>query len=321
MPERVRRGRSAYEWKPKGSTKTIRLCALDASRSVVWKRFEQEKKIYNAVSGSFQQLSNDYQSSPRFKTLAIRTQKDYGIYADKFNAVFGKMNVNAIKPEHIRKYMDLRGKSSEVQANRELACMSTTCSWGFERGKINTNPCIGIKKFSEKARDKYITDREYQAVYDNSPLSVKVAMELSYLCAARKDDILNLTKRELSDEGIYIKQGKTGKEQIKAWNDRLRLAVKLSNKISKVQSIYLVRKLDGCQYTSSGFDTLWSRARAKGAKALGVDKLEFTFHDIKAKSISDYEGDKQRFSGHKNASQVDVYDRKIQVVDSHNPDK
>ncbi|HBZ4249770.1 hypothetical protein A3N56_14130 [Klebsiella aerogenes] len=41
-----------------------------------------------------------------------------------------------------------------------------------------------------------------------------------------------------------------------------------------------------------------------------------TFHDIKAKTISDYEGsseEKQMFSGHKTESQVVTYDRKVKI--------
>jgi len=47
----------------------------------------------------------------------------------------------------------------------------------------------------------------------------------------------------------------------------------------------------------------------------------YTFHDIKAKSISDYEqGNKQEFAGHKNARMTrETYDRKPTVVNSHNP--
>jgi len=36
----------------------------------------------------------------------------------------------------------------------------------------------------------------------------------------------------------------------------------------------------------------------------------FTSHDLKAKGISDDEGGKQRGSGHKSASMMNVYDRK-----------
>ncbi|EBV0764978.1 integrase, partial [Salmonella enterica subsp. enterica serovar Kirkee] len=50
-------------------------------------------------------------------------------------------------------------------------------------------------------------------------------------------------------------------------------------------------------------------------------QLDYTFHDIKAKAISDFEGssrDKQIFSGHKTESQVLIYDRKVQISPSLN---
>ncbi|WP_371419511.1 site-specific integrase [Hafnia paralvei] len=45
--------------------------------------------------------------------------------------------------------------------------------------------------------------------------------------------------------------------------------------------------------------------------------FDFTFHDLKAKGISDLEGsilDKQKISGHKTASQTALYDRKVEIV-------
>ena len=48
----------------------------------------------------------------------------------------------------------------------------------------------------------------------------------------------------------------------------------------------------------------------------------FTFHDIKAKGISDYEqGDKQLFSGHKTRKAMEVYNRRIQEVAALDPKK
>ena len=44
--------------------------------------------------------------------------------------------------------------------------------------------------------------------------------------------------------------------------------------------------------------------------------MDFTFHDLKAKEISDFEGDKKRFSGHRSDSMIAVYDRKPEIVDS-----
>jgi hypothetical protein len=63
------------------------------------------------------------------------------------------------------------------------------------------------------------------------------------------------------------------------------------------------------------FWDLWEGCQISRGKKLGR-KLVCTFHDLKAKGISDYEGssrEKQIFSGHKTESQVVVYDRKVKV--------
>lgn len=82
--------------------------------------------------------------------------------------------------------MDKRGITSRTQANREKTFLSRVYRWGYERGIVKGNPCRGAKQFTEKARDRYITDEEYDAVYQVAPDVVRVAMEIAYLCLAGK---------------------------------------------------------------------------------------------------------------------------------------
>lgn len=43
-------------------------------------------------------------------------------------------------------------------------------------------------------------------------------------------------------------------------------------------------------------------------------KERFTFHDLKAKGVSDFEGDKQRTAGHRMARAAAIYDRKTETI-------
>ena len=46
--------------------------------------------------------------------------------------------------------------------------------------------------------------------------------------------------------------------------------------------------------------------------------MDWTFHDLKAKGISDFEGDKQALSGHKSRLQMERYNRtpdRVEVID------
>lgn len=66
-----------------------------------------------------------------------------------------------------------------------------------------------------------------------------------------------------------------------------------------------------------GFNSKWRNAKLAAAAASPRLDFNFTFHDLKAKGISDLDGslsEKQAISGHKNSSQTAIYDRKVKIV-------
>jgi len=214
LPERVYIGKSAYEFRPKNCP-TVRLAALDATQRTVIKRWEEESKKLEQLSDSFAGLVDEFFNSPAFKDLAISSQKKYLQNAKKVNLVFGKVSAQNIKPQHIRIYMDKRGAKHQVTANREKSFMSKVFSWGYERGKVTMNPCKGVKQFTETSRDRYINDAEYRAVQAAADPITAAVMEISYCCAARVSDVLSITREQIREEGLYIKQGKPEKRKSK----------------------------------------------------------------------------------------------------------
>ncbi|HEN3645313.1 TPA: tyrosine-type recombinase/integrase [Yersinia enterocolitica] len=318
MPSRVFRGPSAYNFKhPDG--RTIRLCALNATQAEVWVHYEKfinEKKDKSTLTI----LVESFFRSVDFIDLATETQKDYRKYASKLLPVFGAMHPDNIKPEHVRKYMDKRGLSSRTQANREKTFMSRAYRWGYERGLVKGNPCKGVKQFKEESRERYITDEEYKALYKVAPNIVRAAMEIAYLCLARQADVLSLRKDQFRESGIFIRQGKTGAKQIKEWSQRLRDAIALAESLPLqpgISSVYIIRQRTGLRYTRDGFNSRWRKAKEAAKEAHPELDFNFTFHDLKAKGVSDLEGslsEKQAISGHRNMGQTARYDRKIKVV-------
>ncbi|GGC04636.1 hypothetical protein GCM10007171_22150 [Dickeya fangzhongdai] len=191
--------------------------------------------------------------------------------------------------------------------------MSRVYRWGYERGYVKTNPCAGISKFTVKARDIYITDAEYVAIYKEGAPALQCAMEIAYLCAARIGDVQDLEWSQETELGLFVQQGKTGVRQIKEYTDRLRAALDQAKSLGGKRHI-IVNKFRE-KYSYKGLNTLWVNARREAGQKLGYE-LTCHFHDIKAKGISDYEGssrDKQIFSGHKTEAQVITYDRKTKI--------
>ena len=216
--------------------------------------------------------------------------------------------------------MDKRGLKSRTQANREKAFMSRVFRWGYERGMVKGNPTKGVKQFKEVARDRYITNAEYQALYSIAPPIVRIAMELAYLCCARQADVLEMKKNQFMDEGILIRQSKTSVAQIKGWPPRLERAIQDSAALplkKGMSSMYVIHQESGSKYTRYGFNSRWMKAKQEAKSRFPQLDFNFTFHDLKAKGISDLSGnlyDKQAISGHKNIEQTARYDRKIAVV-------
>lgn len=297
----------------------IRLCGFDAPQSKVWAVYEA---LINEIPDDklLTSLAERFFKSADFFELARETQKDYLKYSKHVLAVFGAMPSDAIKPEHIRKYMDKRGLKSRVQANREKAFMSRMYRWGYECGMVKGNPTKGVKKFKEESRDRYVTDAEYKALYSCAPDIVKIAMGLAYLCCARQADVLSMKKSQIMEEGILIKQSKTSVAQIKGWSPRLTAVIGMASQLPLkpgMSSIFIIHQPNGSGYTRDGFNNRWSAAREEARNKFPELLFDFTFHDLKSKGVSDLESDlyeKRAITGHKNVEQMAAYDRKIVVV-------
>ncbi|HBM3281963.1 TPA: tyrosine-type recombinase/integrase [Klebsiella oxytoca] len=318
LPPRVYKYKYSYVWKPKETGSSVTLAPVaGTSMSMLWAKYEAEIAKRSDVM-TLSKLWNLFLESPVFTELAPRTQKDYRQHQRALLNVFGKMRADSIKIEQVRIFMDKRGLESKTQANHELASLSRVYGWGFERGYVKSNPCKGVRKFTTKARTVYITDEQYAAIYHEAIPALRIAMEISYLCAARLGDVLDLRWNEVMDAGLYIEQNKTGAKQIKEWSPRLRSAIQLARNTSTSGSDFVITTSKGSKVITKTLNNWWNDAKRAAEQKAGMP-FGCNFHDIKAKGISDYEGssrDKQLFSGHKTESQVLVYDRKVKITPS-----
>lgn len=319
LPSRVYPGKSAYEFRSK-SGKCYRLCKLTASLSTVHKAYEEVLALSLNVN-TVKHLIEEYLTSSDFCEKATRTQVDYHQYKKDLIKAFGHMNVNRVSKLDVKKFLDAKAKKSgNAQANRHKSALQVIFSWALLYEKAKDNPCVGVPKLKEIARSKYISDEEYLLIKEYACPVVYAMLEIMYLCAARPQDVLKMKKDDFTEDGLYIKQSKTQVAQIKKWGPRLKNAVEyLSNLFPNIDSNYVIfQPLNGCSYTKSGFDERFRSVRTKAREYSGL-KLDFTIHDFKAKSISDFEGsmiEKQEAAGHTNIKQTKSYQRKAIVVDT-----
>lgn len=235
---------------------------------------------------------------------APRTQKDNLNEFQILERVFGQMPPEAVRRSHIRKFLDLRAEDgAPVRGNREKALLSHVFTWAMERDLIEAqaNPCRGVKRNPERSRTRYVTDEEYKAVYNCAPERIQVCMELAYLCAMRKSEVLDLMRTDLTPDGITIRRKKDSKDNLVLWSPRLEAAVNRALAM-KPTSMYIIHDKSGMKVKTSSFDTAWQRLKAG-----------FTFHDLKAKGVSD--STHANPAGHKSNNMVQLYRRKPEQVE------
>lgn len=319
----LRKGRYIYvPYLGKGKRgKEIILCPGDSSISEVWRRYEQ---VTDAAPGdSLEWLCQEYHQSAKFKALARSTQNDYL----KYHATIMSRGQNrtlpyaALSPGMVRKYLDIRAAAgAPVLANREKAYLSAVYTWAIQRDLLPptySNPCHKVSRNPEKPRCRYVTDAEYEIVYNlaTSPWYIRALMELGYLCRMRPGEARQVLLSDIHPEGLETRRFKGSRDAITRWSPRLCQAVQMAlGHPTSIPSNHLFCDRHGTPLTSSAVKSAWDRIMAKALKN-GLQE-KYTMHDLKAKGVSDFEGDKQAASGHKTSAMVAVYDRKKPEVDS-----
>lgn len=251
-------------------------------------------------------------------TLAPRTQKDYARHVALLRTTFGHMRPDELQPKHIGQFLDRpKGK---IQANRQVAVLSAVYSKMVGRWYVcDKNPCQHVERNPSKRRTRYITDEEFAAVRAISPLRVQLMMDLALLTGQRQGDLLTLPLKNVTDEGILFRQGKTGKRLLVAMSPALKDVVDRARKLvpqNEWGTVIRTSKDGGRPYTSEGFRALWQRVMNRAMKKKLIPE-RYTFHDIRAKSVSDSKNIQEAFerAGHTSMAMTrGTYDRGVRKV-------
>lgn len=239
-----------------------------------------------------------------FPTKSPQTRKDNQKELANLLRVFGHMPIDSIAPMHIRQYLDIRGQTAKVRANREKALFSHIFNkareWGFTAAQ---NPCQGVKGFKETGRDRYVTDEEFERVRAVAHRTVVDAMDIALLTGQRPADVLKIKRSDIRDGALWIVQNKTGARLgIEITGELAAVIERINQRPRKAISAFLIQDENG-QPLSQG------ALRSRFDKARELAKVDFQFRDIRAKAATDT-GDlahSQKLLAHKNREMTEHY--------------
>lgn len=248
--------------------------------------------------------------------LAPGTQKSYRQALRYLREAFGHMHPNDVRPRDVGRFLDVA--KGRVTKNRQVAVLSAVYTKCVGRWYVaDRNPCIGVERHKARKRSRYITDDEYKTVWDAMPPRIRLAMDLALLTGQRQGDLLNLKWEAVSPAGIYFRQGKTGKRLLVETSPELAAVLDRARKMApQIPNVYVIRKRLGDPYSSEGFRAIWQRYMRRLVRSQAL-RERFTFHDIRAKSVSDAATLNEAFerAGHTSMAMTrGVYDRGIRKV-------
>ena len=304
--------------KPKRG-KRILLGDPDMPEGVIFQTLEQikERKVKN-----IQWLLSEFMASPEFKQRGLKTQREQsemyypriiGAVSKKTGNKLGDVPLINVTPSMLVRFLETQ--TGNTTRNKIKSFIGAAWSWAILKYEDvpTTSPTRSIPRYEEKPRDRYVTDEEYRKVRRLLKPIYRAAMEVAYQCRAREIEILNITCDDILDEGIYIKRAKGSIPEITLWNRRLRTAVTMAQKVcNNPNSDYLFHDEDGSKITPKHFSSRFKdciRRRVAAGKITAQER--FTFHDMKAKGVSDHEGN---YSGHRTAKGRKIYIRKAPKV-------
>jgi hypothetical protein len=296
--------------------KAVNLGPKDMSVPDVWIAYHRETK---EETHTLRWMLGEYHDSRKFKSLSPRTQRDY----ESYRRILSGYKMNSGKPFGIAPLDNIRRTAiqqlvdrypSPTSINRMIQYLRAVWNWSLNRlENIPPNPCTGVELNVETHRKRYVTPDEYNAVHPLTRGWVYWAMEIAYLCRARRSEIITMPVSSITTEGLDWERTKGSEGEITEWTPRLRAAIDGALKHSygdarPIGNMPILLNNRGERITASAWNSALQRLRPKMVE-LGIEP--FTLHDLKAKGYSEQD---DQFAGHKSPKMHDTYNRKKRIV-------
>ncbi|MAL41433.1 MULTISPECIES: tyrosine-type recombinase/integrase [Thalassospira] len=216
------------------------------------------------VKGSMHDLITQYKSSPSFKQLKPRTQKEYHRLLDKIGRICGSKHVTSISR---RLVLSIRNAGADTprDTNNLLTTLRLLMQFAVDMEYVQVNPATRFKRLKEgdghRPWEEYEID-QFRA-YWGLGTKERAAFELLLNTGQRSGDVRTMTRNHIRSNVVSVVQSKTGKRLDIPVANRLKDA--LDAWLVNTNSMNLVPSPMGMQMDATAFSKLMRKAyRAAG---------------------------------------------------------
>jgi integrase len=288
-----------YEYKRQGRKRRVTLGAFPDALNATQARAQAKKLAGKVAAGEDPAEEHRKQldaptvaelSAWFFRQEAGRlrpaTAERYQYHAQRFVLpAFGKKKAKDVKRADVKALMR-KMAGTPIQANRVLAFTKRLFSVAVNEEVCERNPCKGIEKYPEEARERYLSDEEVQrftAALDAEPnQDAANAYRLLILTGARSGEV-RTARWEMFDlgAGTWTKPGATTKQKTTHHAPLMAPAIALLRQMAGERdddSPYLFPSPENPEKPRYGFKRPWNRIRRRaGIEDVRTHDLRHTF--------------------------------------------
>jgi integrase len=293
LPPRMARKGASFYYVSNGKPRTWTPLGTDRARAL--RRWAEIEGGQSGLSvGDLVQRYID-----RSDDLADGTRKQYQSYHRAIAAAF-PIPAAQLTSQIVALWRDLPAqRQRKTYVNGCLAVLRAAYLLGGEQGLATP---LSVRGWTLKARDRYLEDAEFRAIRERAPEWLQVAMDLAYVTAARRSDVLACQWSHCSPDGVAMRQQKTGQRISFTVTPELSSILARARQ-RRVIGLYVVANTKGRPISRTALEYAWGIA----CKAAGVVAQ---FRDIRAKAATDAKSggqDYQKLLGHANAAMSERY--------------
>lgn len=242
---------------------------------------EATKDRFVDPTENLNKLITEYKSSTDFSRLSAKSQKEYNRYLDLIKDKFGLLSLPAIQDKRARgKFKEWRDGMADRPRTADFAWMvlARVLSVAKDRGRITVNQAErGGRIYSTDRTENVWTDETLDRLFEIASDEIKAAVTMALWTGQRKGDLLKAPWSDYDGSYIKVKQGKTGARVKIPAGQPLK---EMLDSMPRISPVILTNKRDKRPWTSDGFNTSWSKAKAKA----GIEDL--TFHDLRGTAVT-----------------------------------
>ena len=256
------RGRDYYYYHPgRGTKHAAKPVALphDPHSPEFWKALETLTGEPTNEQGTIADLIARYLDSPEFAEKSEATHESYRIYLSRLGGRIGQFPARDIRPRHIMELRD-RYADTPAAANQLVKVAGALFVWGIPRDFAADNPCRNIPALKTGDGHMPWPDWAFVMMRESFRDEVRVACELALYTGQRQGDVLRMRLSDFEDDGVIVRQSKTGK---RLWIPIHEDLYPVVDECRTRGNLYLVSRKDGQPFKSGRFQSIFANETKK----------------------------------------------------------